>query len=123
MLYFYYRLLRVIIARYKTVMGDKRGNAAEWKVKEKLKFLKQDSLIISYKKHKKHSEKDEQGIDFTVITRRGVAMPLQVKSSEYNVERHKQKYPNIPVVNGYDGKLRAKILKAIKDYEAMYFAK
>ncbi|MDO8557552.1 MAG: hypothetical protein Q7R98_03795 [Candidatus Jorgensenbacteria bacterium] len=70
----------------------KIGKQSEEIVVVVLEKLKDDGLIKGFKR------KNARGIDFIIFLWDGRKKPFQVKSSWYWVQKHYEKFPNIPVV-------------------------
>ncbi|OGY65244.1 MAG: hypothetical protein A3A04_02150 [Candidatus Harrisonbacteria bacterium RIFCSPLOWO2_01_FULL_40_28] len=77
---------------------DDQGQEAESKVERALFFLKEHKFISRYINAKKNGELDNEGIDYLIILKTGMACLLQVKSSRSSLSRHKKKYPDTPYI-------------------------
>ncbi|MEA2113065.1 MAG: hypothetical protein U9P63_00155 [Patescibacteria group bacterium] len=114
------------------ISAEERGNISENKVKRALDWLKRKLLIIDYMHVSEIRALDKRKIDFIVVTIKGACYkftPLQVKSSEIGLMKHKSAmrrikkggirgmFSNIPaiIVNKRDSieDLCIKILKII----------
>lgn len=107
------------IAMYEPTTGEsvaERGLESERMVKEMLQHFKEQSIIKDYRKTKKQSRLDNEGIDFFVFYR-GNRIRLQVKSSDHGSTRFAEKTYSkhtIFVINGRSSHLYRDIMRILE---------
>lgn len=78
---------------------SKVPNAAETVTVHALEFLKGHwNEIVEFYPTTQNGELDRMHIDVLVLLRSGLALQLQVKSVERAAEKHRRRFPYIPVV-------------------------
>ena len=73
--------------------SSNRGPLAEWVVQQIVEYWRKKRRIWDYiiDKHL-----DAIGIDVVIVMRGGLAVPLQIKSSNKHTREHRKRHPTIP---------------------------
>lgn len=105
-------------------MDDKkriRGLKAEENVALALLEMQNRRDISTFRRTKRFSRDDLQGIDFW-IRYKCMWIPLQVKSSEYGVQEHIYRYgESVNAIVGYGDNLIPRIKRAIREYHHKFY--
>jgi len=91
-----------------------KGYVSEYIVFGALLKLQKGEYIDTFKKVERKSADDYRGIDYWVQYK-GISVPLQVKSSEYYAQLHRERYPDIPCVVAGKG-LEQSIKQLVREY-------
>jgi hypothetical protein len=90
--------------------ANELGQEAEQEVHDALCWMRGQGEIQDFYQTPKNSRQDTRGIDFVVFsTRHWLPIVLQVKRSFGQIQAHRKKYPDIPVVIVRQGNLMRQI--------------
>jgi hypothetical protein len=97
---------------------EKRGQESEQNVALVLRGLREDGVIVGFRRTRHYSHDDRQKIDFFLFFEHVRRMPLQVKSSHLGVRVHRHYYGEVPCVlgRGPSFKIRTHILQLIEQH-------
>lgn len=92
-----------------------KGRRNEQQVELALQLLRQQGSIDSYQMFGPWSKEDMNGIDAKLVTRGGVEISFQIKSSNRGMRRHFKMHPNIPCISTQGYRSIREIAMLIRD--------